>query len=345
MTNKLLATVPFSIDLNGRPDLRIQSGPFTVIRDPIRDSETLVSMARANRRLPASSQWHEPRHGHGHCDFCAMFSERGIDSVRSVDNKRPFAEFHKILFVRDHLPRLSPGEMSSLYREAQRLAQVERNRVGDLMDGVCYGMNRGEYQLTGTTQEHPHSQMTGLGPDSFNAGDRITDLCKAWQEHHGRDYLADYEFVLRSCVPLPNGDDTFGNLIVAENADAILYVPLSQQFRGEMQVAVKHAGQSHILAISSQALLSMAELEATAFQIYRELGIENVTTLTFASRFSVPADSTQRFIVSLCPRVSVLAFSELLGRFVIDELPWTCAARFRHILSELERPNHRLVPQ
>jgi diadenosine tetraphosphate (Ap4A) HIT family hydrolase len=330
---------PMAIGSDGEPFFDIKIGRVTSIPDPLGiNGETLVGKERAGRPLPTPETPIADGMDFSSCVFCKMLPSPNGKAV-SEDNLRPFGPLlHKVLFVGDqkhHSYELTRDDISSLYEELYLVADKNRRDL-DGLDGVSYGMNCGEYTATGATQAHLHSQVTGILKGSFNAADHIASMSLAWYDHYRRDYLKDYEHALRHEESIQScsepGSEIRSNLIVAENEHALLYVPVAQRFRCELQIMMKVPGVANILDTTPMMRGAIAEMEEAAIRAHRAMGMFNFNTITYGSRFSTTSEQNLRFIVSISPRTAIIALAELLHRYVVDELPWACADRIRREL-------------
>ncbi len=301
--------------------------------------ETLVGLRRGGRDVPKFPA------GDRELDKCwACDDEEGC----SVNNPRPFGPLvHKVLFVpttkfgmKHDVKEIRAADLHLLYNEAYRITKEAKERHGNALDGVAYGMNCGEYVLCGETQPHIHSQLAGLPPGSENAADRLGALCENWhKQEDGASYLDAYLKALRRKVRVgekdgvpvsdPHGAATESSLIIDENKDAVLVVPVSQRFRGSMQIIVKHEGMGNLLQTTDDIRHSIAKLEHRAIMACCLLGYTAFNCISYATRFSADTPYDQRFIVNIYPRSGIIALSELLGRYVCDEMPWKSAMCIR----------------
>jgi LmbE family N-acetylglucosaminyl deacetylase/galactose-1-phosphate uridylyltransferase len=286
------------------------------------------------------------------CIFCNVKGEQVQDSmpreqsVFSIHNDFPFAPImHKVLILKERkhdIAEITANEISYFYEMLYRVVKEAKEKFGKSLDGITYGMNYGLPRIvkgrsviaSGASQPHLHSQVAGLGADSFNAADRIGIMCNAYRRKYRRDYLEDYLTALRDA-----------NLIVEENDEAVLFVPIAQRFNYELQIMVKKRGLGNILRTFPRIRRAIGELEHLAYMLYQhdELGIQSFNTVMYATRFSGKPNLYQRLIVSIYPRTSILALSELAHRSVVDSYPWVAAARLRGIRDEVRNRPRQLV--
>jgi hypothetical protein len=193
---------------------------------------------------------------------------------------------------------------------------------------------------------------------SFNTGDVIGAQCRAYKEDTGgRDYLEDYLELLDKPISgkelaaqlgkdlgIPDGDSDYKLAVASAGDNALLYVPIAQRFTNELQIMVtrRKNGQciGNILETDESVRESIAALEYTAYRLYRRIyAASNLTfnTIMHGTRFKDENEQGQRLIISICPRMNKIAFSELLNRYVVDEFPFVSASRMRHELNELKK--------
>ncbi|MGH8560077.1 MAG: hypothetical protein ACRESZ_22025 [Methylococcales bacterium] len=252
------------------------------------------------------------------CMFCNVKQAQvrdalGIEgSAISINNDFPFGPvLHKVLILQERkhdISEITPDEIFHFYELMHTIAVKAKATYGDELDGLTYGMNYGlpriykgsEIIASGASQPHLHSQISALTRTSFNAGDRVGLMCKAYREKYNRNYLEDYESALRNT-----------NLILDENEHAILYVPVAQRFNYEVQIMVKNDRIGNILDTSPEVRKSVGSLEHSAYQIYqhRDLNIQSFNTLMYTTRLSAENDYAQRLIISIYPRTAIIALS------------------------------------
>lgn len=329
-TRRSVATpLGFAADGTPRlPDLRADGAEILAVPDALGVvGETLVGPMRLGRPTPKVETKIEVLE----CTIC--------DHAPSVDNGRPFGPLlHKVIVASEHkvsLDSLLPRDFVEIYDEWRAIAETGCARFPGL-DGVTYGMNFGEYIRSGATQAHLHAQVTGVERNSYNAGDALGTICRAWSvtnEEDGkrRSYLEDYLAALRHA-----------KLVLVENESAALYVPISQRFIRELQIIVKRPGIGNVLATDASIRRDLAELEWVAHRAHDRQGLTSFNTVAYATRFSDPNEHDQRLVLCICPRSSVIAFSELLHRSVVDELPSTCAEVMRESIADLGQRKARL---
>ncbi|MBF0466356.1 MAG: PIG-L family deacetylase [Nitrospirae bacterium] len=279
-----------------------------------------------------------------HCEFCNIDYRDILENLRvhngtfAINYKYSFGPiFHKILIVKrkEGAHDVANGIDKDIFYLYELLHSITRQTKDeqDLLDGVSYGMNYGMPRLhrgvhvpsAGASQIHIHSQVLGLVKNSFNTADKLGLICEGYYKKHNRDYLEDYMTLLREA-----------NLVIEENNDAILYVPIAQRFNNELQIMLKNP-IGNILETTQSSRMSLAKLERLALNLYGhpEINVRSFNTLMYATRFSSDNEFKQRLILSICPRNTIIAFLELSGRYVVDELPWYCAARLNSVKHEL----------
>jgi diadenosine tetraphosphate (Ap4A) HIT family hydrolase len=283
------------------------------------DEERFKSLKRKIRLNPAITS--------KICTFCrdkhSTELPQEIGYAFSSNNPAPFGPFvHKVLILTEpekhYISQITFDDILGLYEEVYSIAVEARKKFGELVDGLNYGSNIGEYQQSGASQPHLHSQLTAIGKYSFNAGDKLGLMCQAYLEMYNRDYLADYIKALDGA-----------NLVLAENEHAILYVPIAQRFNAETQIMVKNETVGNILNTTDEIRRAIAKLEYKAFEAYQGLKLQSFNTVMYATRFSTTNNYQQRLIVSIYPRTAKIGFSELADHYVIDELPWDSAEKIR----------------
>lgn len=281
---------------------------------------------------------------YSNCIFCNVGPAQVIDSLGkphgaiSIHNDYPFGPLmHKVLILQERkhdISEITADEILTFYELLYRIGGATRETYGAELDGLTYGMNYGLPRIhkgrqviaSGASQPHLHSQVAALSRSSHNSGDRIGVLCKAYRETYNRDYLGDYMVALRAA-----------DLILHEDDNAILYVPVAQRFDNELQIMVRNPAVGNILDTTPEIRRSVASLEHLAYAMYQhpELNIQSFNTVMYAARFSATNDFGQRMIVSICPRTTIVALSELAHRNVVDSFPWRSAQSLRACKEEV----------
>jgi len=269
------------------------------------------------------------------CIFCNVKEAQVMDSLGhpgtaiSIHNDFPFAPLmHKVLILqqRKHdISQITADEITCFYELLHKCAIEASKDFSDRIDGFTYGMNYGLPRIhkgrqviaAGASQPHLHSQVGALTRTSFNAGDRVGLMCMAYGQQYGRDYLADYLEALRTA-----------DLVIDEDDNAVLYVPIAQRFNYEVQIMVKDPKVGNILDTSPAVRRSLGRMEHLSYMMYqhREINIESFNTVLYATRFSFKNTVGQRMILSIYPRTTIMALSELAHRSVVDSLPWQVSA-------------------
>jgi N-acetylglucosamine malate deacetylase 1 len=270
------------------------------------------------------------------CIFCNVTQSQVINSLDrhnsaiAINNDFPFGPvMHKVLMLQERkhdISEINAFEIESFYELLFEISVKARKQYGDFLDGVTYGMNYGLPKIikgtqiiaSGASQPHLHSQVAGITKFSNNSGDKIGNICRYYHTKYTRDYLADYLTALRNA-----------NLIVDEDDFTVLYVPIAQRFNYELQIMVKDPKIGNILETNSDIWKSIAKMEHLAYNIYQneELSIQSFNTIMHSTRFSHKNTYLQRLIISIYPRTTILALSELANRNVVDSFPFASASK------------------
>jgi LmbE family N-acetylglucosaminyl deacetylase len=278
------------------------------------------------------------------CIFCNVKPGQIVDSlgitggVISIHNDYPFApQIHKVFILqqRKHdISQITAEEIFFFYELMHKVALDSIHLFGDALDGFTYGMNYGLPRIhkgrqviaAGASQPHLHSQVGALTRASYNAADRIGCICRAYKAANNRDYLADYLEALRNA-----------NLIIAEDDHAVLFVPVAQRFNYELQIMAKNPAIDNIRDTTPVVRKSLGYFEHLAYMIYQhgDINIQSFNTVMHATRFSSSNDYGQRLILSVYPRTTIMALSELAYRNVVDMLPWYAASKLRQAKDDL----------
>lgn len=278
------------------------------------------------------------------CVFCNVKQFQVMDSLGeprtaiAIHNDLPFGPLmHKLLILQQrkhNISEIASEDVFNLYQLLHSIAIRGRNKYGADFDGLTYGMNYGlsrihkrtEIIAPAASQPHLHCQVSAITKTSFNAADRIGLMCNAYRRHHGRDYLEDYLSALQDA-----------NLVLRENDHAVLYVPIAQRFNYEVQIMAKSAEVGNILDTSPAVRRSFGCLEHLAYQIYQhpELNIQSFNTVLYSTRFSQEHEDRYRLILSIYPRTTIIALSELVQRNVVDSFPWQAAAKLRACMEDV----------
>ncbi len=306
------------------------SDVYSVV-DPLGISgETHIGLERAKREVstPKDDTWRRIKEiSKKECSLCDECREMSCleGQAIAVNNGAPFAPLvHKLVVPCAHRIRLQEIQLGDLEASWEKIHEIAIENSGKL-DGITVGMNFGAYALSGASQPHLHYQVAGIGKANHNAADRLGEICEEYKaKHSGSDYLEDYIEALRR-----------SGLVIAKNPRAILYVPIAQRVKHELQIMSRRSSVGNILNTEPEDRAAFAELEHLAMRIYAKLGIEALNEVWYQSRFE-QEPAKQRMIVSMYPRTAIVAFYELSGNHVVDQFPWNSAQELKDVRDQLD---------
>ena len=248
----------------------------------------------------------------------------------------PFAfntGYHEIIFTKEHVERLDQiqykhilGILSVMVKRAQYMTGIKG--INQISAGVNLGTAKMKYSA-GASQPHLHAQIgavykLGYLPDS----DRIENVCAEF-EKMGIDYMGKYIEAVRTA-----------KLNVFETKNFIVFAPFAPRFKDEIHIVSKTTKFSNLTMINSEQIQEISNSIIKIFTAYINMkfpnkdgnmvnaGIDSLNIEFLGNR--VDSKSQGRLLIKIMPRQSDLAYSELLGRFVIDRYPETTAEAIRN---------------
>lgn len=286
------------------------------VMDPLAiHGETHIAPNRQRRNIGTvhtAARRQHARLSPAECDLCKAAPEKSRDlGAFAINNTSPFGpNLHQLVVTRRHIESLGDirlEDLQAIWTVLHRIAADE-----SLQAGLLVGMNFGESILSGASQPHLHYQITGLSAENHNVADRLGQKCREYtQLSCDADYLADYLQALERA-----------NLVIERNDFAVLYVPIAQRVRYELQFMLLDPSVGNLRDASPAQCNAMSELEYKAIRLYHRLGIQAFNEMWYMTRFGLTTLTKQRLIVSLCPRTVTLGFFELSQHFVVDQFPW-----------------------
>ncbi len=262
------------------------------------------------------------------CIFCkdAFLKDRMLPSASSltriIKNDFPFGPyFHYIAFPARAIHAWEELEMIDIYDLNLTLWRYLQHQKSQAVwfpepSGVHIGLNStirhlviGTKTLTsaGASIPHIHKQAWGMAQGANSLGSHLNHLCRHYEP--SCDYLASYlKFVKER------------GMVLFEDDQVALYVPLGQISIHEMQIMVKRAGACNYLSLSREEIKSISKAEAVAILFLEELGIKSFNEILINLPFE--ENSTYfRLIICFLTREVDIAVSELNQLFVVDKHP------------------------
>ena len=337
---------PYFIELevSTKEDVRLQDKKITdqiVERiSPFGGHSTLISKNRSQRPQPDEQNIKADNTDIQNCLF------DNIDKVAKpiveypeyevYQAPNPFAfntGYHEIIFTKEHVEKLDQiqykhifGIFSVMVKRAQYLSGIAG--INQVSAGLNLGTAKMKYSA-GASQPHLHAQIgavyqAGYLPDS----DRIENVCSEF-EKVGIDYMQKYfEAVITA------------KLDIFESKNFFVFAPFAPRFKDEIHIVSKTTEFSNLTMVNSEQIQEISDLIIKVFKAYTKMrfpnkegnmvnvGIDSLNIEFLGNRFD--SKSKGRLFIKIMPRQSDLAYSELLGRFVIDRYPETTAEAIRN---------------
>jgi galactose-1-phosphate uridylyltransferase len=198
--------------------------------------------------------------------------------------------------------------------------------------GVFIGLNStirhlvmGTKTLTsaGASIPHIHKQAWGMVSGANGLGSYLDSICKHYEANC--DYLNSYlEFVREQ------------DMVLYEDCNVALYVPLGQISIHELQIMVKTPGNCDYLSLSKDEIISISKAEAMAIEFLKALEITSFNEIMISLPFG---ETSKWFHLIMCflTREVDIAVSELNQMFVVDKHPESTAKILRQIKATVMR--------
>ncbi len=238
----------------------------------------------------------------------------------------PFAfnpGFHSIVFTKDHIETIDQIEEKHIegifnVLQIKALEISKYPNINQLDMGMNFGTNKLKY-TSGASQPHLHAQIgavynTGFMPQQDNI-QNINDYYK----NKGIDYEGLYLSAIKS-----------SDLLIIENENFMAYTPFSPRFKDEVHIISKNMNIPNILSLDQNKLEDLSKLIYSILKGYQEMRVRSesgILTNVDIKSFNIEILGLRfdrlegRMLINIIPRQTDIAYSELMGRFVIDREP------------------------
>ncbi|MHB8443287.1 MAG: hypothetical protein ACYDAS_02885 [Patescibacteria group bacterium] len=297
--------------------------------DPFFNHSTLISYSRSKRPQPDMKISEDNKEDYclfDHLDDVAHpiieYDEWGVYQAPN-----PFAfnpGFHDLIVSKDHIDTISNierkhvfGIISALSKRAKEITL--KNNVNQVAAGINFGTDKEKYPA-GASQPHLHAQIGAVYKESFfPLYDKYEDIINKFHKK-GIDYINLYNQALRS-----------SDLVIHETDNFIVFAPFSPRFKDEIHIQAKNRDIGNLSSLNED---SIEELSNILYKVLRALslmqfknkdgndinaGIRSVNVDFLGKR--TDSETNVGMYIMIMPRQSDLAYSELMGRFVIDRFP------------------------
>ncbi len=297
--------------------------------DPFLSHSTLISYSRSKRPQPDIKDSEDTKEGY--CLFDNLddvahpiveYNEWGVYQAPN-----PFAfnpGFHDLIVLKDHIDTISNiqrkhmfGIISALSKRAKEITL--KDGINQVAAGINFGTDKEKYSA-GASQPHLHAQIGAVYKDSyFPLYDKYEDVINQFYKK-GIGYIDLYNQALRS-----------SNLVIYETDNFIVFTPFSPRFKDEIQIQAKNRELGNLSSLDED---SIEELSNILYKVLRALSLMkfknkdgedvNAGVRSFNVDFlgkRTDSKTNSGMYIMVMPRQSDLAYSELMGRFVIDRFP------------------------
>ena len=175
---------------------------------------------------------------------------------------------------------------------------------------------------------------------AFGCGDMVAEVIEEYRRETGSDFFNDYLGCIRNNVRMDGRLDLETNLIVWEDAHALLFVPKAQTSQWELQLMALHSETGerigNILEADTAARASLDRGIFLAQKALAELGARMVTSIEYPKRLDKHGEKGQHLLYAFLPRLpeSPGAFSEAQLRYINGHYPEDFAAACRQQLKK-----------
>ncbi len=297
--------------------------------DPFLNHSTLISYSRSKRPQPDIKTPEDIKEGY--CLFDNLddvahpiveYDEWGVYQAPN-----PFAfnpGFHDLIVLKDHIDDIKDIERKHIFGLISALSKRSKeitlkDNVNQIAAGINFGTDKEKYPA-GASQPHLHAQIGAVYKNSFfPLYDRYEDIINKFFKK-GVDYIDLYNQALRS-----------SSLVIHETDNFIVFTPFSPRFKDEIQIQAKNREIGNLFSLNEDYI---EELSNILYKVLRALSLmkfknkdgEDVNAgirslnINFLGKRTNSKTNAGMYIM-IMPRQSDLAYSELMGRFVIDRFP------------------------
>ena len=296
--------------------------------DPYGDHATLISQKRSLRPQPDLKKEIYERSNSclfdDHSKIATPQEEYRNLGVFSAPN--PFAfnpGFHDLIITNEHIETIDEikeehifGIVSALKIKAIEIK--EHSSANQLDMGINFGTDRLKFS-SGASQPHLHAQIGAVFENGFMPiQDKIQYINNQFKSL-AIDYEELYLEALRTSA-----------LVAWENESFMAFAPFAPRFKDEINIISKTKDIPNILSTTDAQIEDLAEIIYKSIKALENLAIKNKEGKLINSGIkSFNLDflglrfdkDTGRMLITIIPRQSDIAYSELMGRFVIDRTP------------------------
>ena len=296
--------------------------------DPYGDHSTLISQRRSLRPQPDLKD-----DAYQRSDNCLFDDKSKVASpqeeykdlgVFSAPN--PFAfnpGFHDLIITQDHIETIDQIKESHIYGIVSALQiRAQKMKTDHDIDQLDMGVNFGTDKLkysSGASQPHLHAQIGAVFKNGFMP---IQDKVQYINDQF-RGLSIDYEELYIQALKS-------SSLIAWENNSFYAFAPFAPRFKDEINIISKNKNIPNIISASEEQIKDLSEIIYKSIKALENLSVEdkdgNLANVGIKS-FNIDflglrfGRDEGRMLVSILPRQTEIAYSELLSRFVIDRSP------------------------
>ena len=322
----ILDNPPYFIDskINTKEDIFLDNKKITdVITErisPFGTHSTLISLTRSNRpqmTLNVNKISRQESCLFDNLDKVAK-PQKQLKGVYIAPNPFSFNPgYHDLIITNDHIEVIKDiskdhieNLITTLFNRAKDLS-IDKD-VTNVNMGINFGTEKEKYP-SGASQPHLHAQIGAIFKNGFLP---LFSMRRIIEEHFSEqdiDYTGEYIKAIKS-----------SKLAIKESDNFILFAPFAPRFKDEVHILPKDINIPNLISIKPSQI---TELVSMLYNVINTFKGENGSKLYIPS-FNITfegdefkASNKTRMMVSIIPRQSEIAYSELNSRFVIDRFP------------------------
>ena len=328
--SKLLSYIPQSLILDKNPyfvETKIKTREKVLLNNkelsdtiterisPFGTHSTLISLNRSKRPQPTIKKIDNIKEKE------CLFDK--LDSVAKPQRKEgnvyiapnPFAfnlGYHDLIITNDHIENIEDikeehieGIITILFKRAQEISQDKD--VININMGINFGTDKEKFPA-GASQPHLHAQIGAIFQNGFTPSFSLRRSIEQSFEKDNIDYTGEYIKAIKS-----------SSLDIIESKNFILFAPFAPRFKDEIHILPKELNIPTLVSPTKDQINELMSLIYKVLDAFKKINISSFNII-FEGEY-LDKNSDTRIMISIIPRQSDIAYSELNSRFVIDRFP------------------------
>ena len=173
--------------------------------------------------------------------------------------------------------------------------------------GINFGTDKEQFSA-GASQPHLHAQIGAIFQNGFMPSFSLRKAIEQSFEKENIDYTGEYIKAIKS-----------SNLDIIESKNFILFAPFAPRFKDEVHILPKELNIPTLISPTKDQINELVSLIYKILDSFKEINISSFNMI-FEGEY-LDKKSNTRMMISIIPRQSDIAYSELNSRFVIDRFP------------------------